>query len=85
MSDQPNLFDQEPDWSEHWQGMPEFTQEKQKPFKELIMRFDNEEDYQEFAEMIGQKLTMKTKSAWHPTLQRGKFSHLFYQGVEDES
>ena len=32
MSEQLNLFDQEPDWSKEWQGMPEFIQEKQKPF-----------------------------------------------------
>ena len=85
MSEQLNLFEQEPDWAQEWQGMPEFVQEKQKPFKEIIMRFDNEEDYQEFAVLINQKLTMKTKSAWHPALQRGKFSHLFYQGDNNES
>ena len=85
MSEQLSLFSQDPDWHEHWQGMPEFIQEKKAPFKEIIMRFDNEEDYQEFADLIGQKLTMKTKSAWHPTLQRGKFSHLFYKGDVNES
>lgn len=49
-----------------WKGMPEFVQEKQEPYAKIIFRFENEEDLQEFAELIGQKLTKKTKSAWYP-------------------
>lgn len=50
----------------HWDGMPEFTQEKKDPFSQIIVRFETEEDLNEFAELIGQKLTPKTKSIWHP-------------------
>ena len=49
-----------------WVGMPEFTQEKVEPYAKIIVRFDTEEDLQEFAKLIGQKLTNKTKSIWHP-------------------
>ena len=49
-----------------WGGMPEFCQERQEPYAKIIFRFENEEDLQRFAEMIGQKLTSKTKSSWHP-------------------
>ena len=49
-----------------WVGMPEFIQEKKEPYKKLIIRFDSEKAYEEFAEIIGQKLTPKTKSIWHP-------------------
>jgi len=49
-----------------WCGMPEFQQEKQEPYAKIIFRFENEADLQEFAELIGQKLTKKTKSSWHP-------------------
>ena len=49
-----------------WQQMPEFVQEKQEPFAQIIFRFENEDDLDAFAELIGQKLTGKTKSAWHP-------------------
>lgn len=61
-----------------WQGMPEFVQEKQEPYAKIIVRFDNEEDLQEFARMIGQPLTSKTKSIWHPKLERGKNSNKRY-------
>lgn len=57
-----NLFDEYPEWV----GMPEFVQEKKKPFKELIIRFETEEDYLDFQKRIEQKLTNKTKSIWHP-------------------
>lgn len=51
---------------EHWTGMPEFVQEKKEPFKVLTVRFETEQDYFEFQELIAQKLTAKTKSIWHP-------------------
>ena len=55
-----------------WKEMPEFVQEKQTPYAKIIFRFENEEDLQDFAKLIGQKLTSKTKSCWHPKLERGK-------------
>jgi hypothetical protein len=62
MSKDQNLFDEYPEWV----GMPEFVQEKKEPFKELIIRFDTEDDYLDFQRLINQKLTNKTKSIWHP-------------------
>ena len=53
-------------WREEWKDMPQFVQEKQTPYAQIIFRFDNENDLQEFAKLIGQKLNKKTKSAWHP-------------------
>jgi len=49
-----------------WVGMPEFVQEKQRPFSTITVRMETEEDLNDFAEKIGQKLTPKTKSIWHP-------------------
>lgn len=49
-----------------WRGMPEFIQEKKEPYSKIIVRFDNEEALQNFANLIGQKLNKKTKSIWHP-------------------
>lgn len=66
------------DLNKHWNGMPEFVQEKQEPYAKIIFRFDNEEDLQEFSKLIGQKLTKKTKSAWYPELVRGKNSNKRY-------
>jgi hypothetical protein len=66
-----NLFNDEDLVNSEWVGMPEFVLEKQKPHAQLIVRFRNQEDLQEFANLINQKLTKKTKSIWHPQLVRG--------------
>jgi len=62
MTKQLNLIEYE----NHWTDMPEFIQEKQAPFAQITVRFNSEKDLNEFAKMIGQKLTPKTKSIWHP-------------------
>ncbi len=54
------------DPSKEWVGMPEFVQEKQKPYSQIIVRFEDEQDLKEFANLINQKLTAKTKSIWYP-------------------
>jgi len=51
---------------DHWQGMPEFIQDKKEPFKVIIVRFETEDDYKDFQKAICQNLTNKTKSIWHP-------------------
>jgi hypothetical protein len=57
-----DLFDKYPEWV----GMPEFNQQEKKAFKEIIVRFDSEQDYMDFQQKIKQKMTLKTKSIWHP-------------------
>jgi len=54
------------DADDEWVGMPEFHQVKVEPFSKITIRFETEEDLNNFAELIGQKLTPKTKSIWHP-------------------
>lgn len=67
--DDPNK-DDDAEWKKHWKGMPEYEQEDNKTYKTIYVHFRNKEDYQEFAAMIGQNLTEKTKSIWHPALDR---------------
>jgi hypothetical protein len=70
------------DWKEEWKDMPEFIQEKKEPYSKIIIRLKTKEDLDEFAELIDQKLTDKTKSIWHPKLERGIDS---YKRYVDES
>ena len=51
---------------DEWKDMPEFIQEKQEPFAKIIIRFETKENLEEFAKLINQKLTKKTKSIWFP-------------------
>jgi hypothetical protein len=55
---------------EHWLDMPEFDQKDKNGFHSIIVNFENEDDYQEFAKLINQKLTPKTKSIWFPAQER---------------
>lgn len=61
-----------------WIGMPEFIQEKKEPYKLLNIRFETQEDYEEFSKLINQKLTVKTKSIWYPELDRHKNRGVYY-------
>lgn len=61
------LFDDfENEWQKEWKDMPEFIQQKKEPHSKIIIRFESEKDLQDFAKLIGQKLTKKTKSIWFP-------------------
>lgn len=84
---QETLFNPEEDkvdfWSEEWEGMPEFVQEKaDKPYNTIIIRFRTKEDMDEFSKLIGQKLTSETNNIWHPKLIKGINSNKVYS---DES
>lgn len=82
---QKKLFESEElDWRKEWQGMPEFIQEKkEKEFSKITVRFATEEDLKDFSKLIGQKLTEKTKSIWHPKIERGLNAHKLYEYDEN--
>jgi len=57
-------------WEKHWQGMPEFKQEDNPPYHHIKISFRNEEDFKDFAKLVNQNISLKTKSIWHPKLDR---------------
>lgn len=65
-----------------WVGMPEFEQKDKNNYKTIYVHFRTKEDYEDFAKVIGQKLTPKTKSIWHPELDRTA-NHLL-RWIEEE-
>lgn len=65
-------------WQEEWQGMPEFIQEDKQPIQTIVVSFETKEDVQDFAELIGQKLTYKTKSIWFPPKNRDIVNNKIY-------
>jgi hypothetical protein len=72
----------EKEWKKLWKGMPEFEQEENSTYKTLYVHFRNEDDYKEFAKLIGQNLSEKTKSIWHPALDRTK--NALMRWIEEE-
>ena len=70
--------DQSHDWKAEWQDMPEFVQKKQKPYFQVTVRFDSQKDLDDFAKLVGQEISPKTKAIWHPRLDRTEHSNKRY-------
>lgn len=78
------------EWQVEWQGMPEFVQEKRTAYSTIVIRCANKADLEDLSKRLGQKLTAKTKSIWHPALhhniddlpEQGHVSNFVY-GDED--
>ena len=51
---------------DEWTGMPEFNQDDKTSFRKIIVHFETQSDVDEFSRLVGQNLTNKTKSIWHP-------------------
>jgi hypothetical protein len=66
---QQSLFECKEAWEEHWQGMPEFVQEDQSPFNEIVIKFRNRKDMENFMNLVDQKFTRLTKSIWFLKLE----------------
>lgn len=62
------------DYAAAWQGMPEFEQEDAASFKTISVHFLNEDDYKAFAQLIGQTLTMATRSIFFPEKSKDRVS-----------
>ena len=73
----------EKEWKKLWKGMPEFDQEDNPTYKTIYVHFRTEADYKEFAKLVNQNLSIKTKSIWHPALDRTQNSLLRW--VVDDS
>ena len=59
-------------WKKHWRGMPDFSQEDLAPWKTLKVHFNNRSELQEFSKLVGQTLTDRTQSIWHPEAEIGR-------------
>tara|TARA_R110000765_G_scaffold273224_2_gene371952 strand:- start:2026 stop:2781 length:756 start_codon:yes stop_codon:yes gene_type:complete len=56
----------ETDVEEEWDRIPEFKQDDKTSFRKIIVHFESDDDAEDFANLIGQLITNKTNSIWHP-------------------
>lgn len=49
-----------------WGGMPEFDQPPAGPFRTIYVHLNDQAAVDEFSQLIGKRLTDKTKSVWYP-------------------
>ena len=69
-----------------WKNMPEFVQEAKPPFAKVIVKFHSQEDLDEFALVLDQIVTTKTKSIWYPKLERDDLeAYRYVDAPVDES
>ena len=69
----------ENDADEEWQGMPEFEQEDKSGFRKIIVHFNDQAGVDEFAALVGQKLSDKTRYMWFPEAELDKTANLRYE------
>ena len=65
-----------------WKDMPEFIQDDKSPIKQLIVSFNNYDDYKEFAKLINQPLTPKTQSVSYPQVEIDRYMDKRYINKE---
>jgi len=78
---QPDFFkniEKYNDVFEEWKDMPEFMQEDLTPYHAINIRFRNSQDMEEFAKLVDQKVTKKTKTIWFPFLPFRRASRFKY-------
>jgi hypothetical protein len=61
----------EHDWKKEWVGMPEFIQLDKESKKSVIIHFENWEDMEAFAKLVGREITPSTKSFFFPVKKKG--------------
>ena len=61
-----------------WEGMPEFDNEDRRAFRTIKVHFANTDDVDDFARLIGQKITEKALYTWHPKVGNEDTSSLKY-------
>lgn len=64
------LFDVQSEWQKHWQNMPEFVQNRQTEYAMITVRFRNQQDLDDFGQLIGQKFHRNSKRTWFPPLPK---------------
>ena len=73
-----NFNFQETDLKKEFEGMTDYEHEDLESFKRLIVHFDNVNDYNDFAKLVGQKLTDKTRQIWYPEVKSAVFKDKKY-------
>jgi hypothetical protein len=65
------------DPNEEWEGMPECRQDDLSAWKSITVNFKGKDDLNDFSRIIGQHLTEKTRSVWHPRAEILKMDEVY--------
>lgn len=80
MGEQKTLFNGEytkdPEWKQHWQGMPEYNQCDKEAIKQVVVNFETELDIIDFNKATGLKVTMETRGVFYPRRKRRTLAYV---------
>lgn len=82
---QQAFFALTPEWQREWEGMPEFVQNNNMPWKTLLVHFTCREDMLIFQDLIQQRFSKETKYVWFPEAEIGRAAHLRWAEEEQAS
>lgn len=66
------------DVGELWKGMPEFEHEDQTAFRTIYVHFKDQDAIDAFAELLGQKITERTRFLWYPEIEIETYADKHY-------
>ena len=67
------------DYEKEWEGMPEFEQEDLSAIKMIKVNFATIADMDTFSDLVGQKITERTRSIWFPKAELLSQTNKVYQ------
>lgn len=59
--------------SDHWKGMPEFTEKALAPYQKVVVNLVDEAAALKFFKLLGRTYTKKTRSIWFPEVEEDKY------------
>lgn len=62
-----------------WENMPDFNQDDATPDSTIYVHFTNDKDRQDFAKLLGQNITEKTKTLWFPPQEQMDTKNKVYE------
>lgn len=64
---------------DEYTGMPEYSAEDQTAFRDIVIHFKDEASLREFADLIKQPITEKTRFLWYPEQPTAALSSVKYE------
>lgn len=70
---------------DEWNDMPEFDQQDKTAFRSIIVHFKSQEDVDEFAKTVFQKITDRTKMIWFPQIEIEPVADIRYENTANDA
>jgi hypothetical protein len=79
------FFENTESWKKLWKGLPDFIQGSSEPAQTISIHFMTEEDREDFAKLVNQKITANTRFMYYPKLQHLDWSKKICDGGDPQS